>query len=289
MKTKTKKNIKEKNNKKNTMKGGAYAMIKQNFKKITGDDICDLSLDYLSQLEKTAYSPNKMLKKADESEFLIKEDQGFKKNISINLKTFCGSSKGNRYLKFCSNLFSCLKEPILIYEVLNDIFDLNIKKNPKLKSLYNQKKKFKAGLTINEFYETEKKSRSETIAMFLVKVLFKSINEYELKHPPKYKSPTDSIFLKENIILVLKNVGINVNIKTEKVDQLKEKILNNESSIIDYYMTRLSSITDEQSVRELKEKKSSSFLFIVIGLFFGTIFLRSNFFDSRPGISGSIT
>lgn len=285
---KTKKNIK-KLNKKNSMKGGAGAMLKQNLKKAAGDDTCDLSIDYLNQLEKTSYKPEKLMKRAEESEFLRKENPGFKKMFSINLKTFCASSVGNRYLKFCSNLFSCLKEPILVYEVLNDIFDLNIKNQPKLKALYNQKKKLTAGLTVDDFYDIEKKTRSETTAMFFVKVLFKTINQYELKHPPKDKSPTDSIFLKEKIIIVFKNVGIDIDIKNETVEKLKEKILGSESAISDYYSSRIFSTSDEQGVRELKDKKSGSFIFLVIGIFLSTLALKSNFFDAPPGIVGSVT
>lgn len=285
LKMKTKKNIRNnKCKKKKSMKGGAGSMMQQTLKTAFGDDTCNLSLDYLIEQEKYSYNPNKMLKKAIKSDFLIKENPAFKKLFIINLRTFCGSSRENKYLKFCSNLFSCIKEPILLYEVLNDIFDLDIDKQPELKTLFKN-----TGLTLEDFYENEKKSRTETMAMFLVKVLFKTINKYELKHPPKNKSPTNNIYLKEKILLVLKNVGLDVDIKTETVEKLKEKILSKELAINDYYSSRLFSDDYEQGVKKLKEEKSDSYILIVIGLLLGTIVLRSNLFDSPPGIGGSIS
>ena len=286
---KTKKNIKKKNNKKKSMKGGAGAMMQQAIKTTAGDDTCDLSLDYSNLLEKSSYIPEKMLKKAEGSEFLRKENPQFKKMFSVNLRAFCGSSKGNRYLKFCTNIFSCIKEPILLYEVLNDIFDLNIKKQPKLKALFKKKQNFIAGLSIDDFYKKEKEDRAETMAMFLVKALFRTINQYEQIHPPTNKSPTETIFLKEKILLVFENVGLNIDIKKESVEDLKQKILKQEGAITDYYSSRIFSTDDEQGIREMKDKKNGSFIFIVVGLFLSTLALQTNFFDAPPSIGGSVT
>ena len=96
----------------------------------------------------------------------------FKNIFKKHMKTFCGSSRETKYLKFCSNLFNCVKAPRLFYEVMNDIFDLDMGDAPKLKKIYDKKKKNNPELTKEAFYKEEKESRAEGVSNFVVKVLF---------------------------------------------------------------------------------------------------------------------
>ena len=121
--------------------GQPAAAAAEQLQKIIGDDKCDLTVPYVGNLEKVSYDPAKLMKKLEKTDLLEKEGPEFQTMFKKNMKSFCASSKENKYLKFCSNLFNCVKEPRLFYEVLNDIFDLDIKDSPKLKNFYKQKKK----------------------------------------------------------------------------------------------------------------------------------------------------
>ena len=285
--SKKRKNYKQKY----TKKGGAGLadMAKTQLNKIVGNDKCDLSVDYISGLEKTSYSPQKMLGKLEKTELLEKENPPFKKLFKKNMTSFCGSSKENRYLKFCSNLFNCVKTPKLFYEVMNDIFDLDIKDSPKLKNLYEKKKKITPTFDEEQFYNEEKGFRSESVSLFFVNVIFKTINEYEEKYPPKNKSPIEAIFLKQKFLDMFKNFGMDIKIKTETIETFKSKILDKETAISDYYTARVLKSDDKQNLNENKDDRSSSFIFILIGGLLTTLIIRSDIFSAPPGIMGSVT
>ena len=270
-KKRTRKNLKRYNKKKkvitrkkNNKKGGAMAMAKAQVQKMAGDDKCDLSIPFVNGLEKASYSSQKMLQKLEETDLLSKETQEFKTMFTNNMRNFCGRDDNTKYLKFCSNLFNCVKEPRLFYEVLNDIFDLDIKYNPKLKSLYNKKKKsIQQNLSLEDFLKEEKDSRAQAVSEFLVKVLFKTITDFELKHPPSDKDPTNNIFLKEKFKNLFTNINISTDFAKETAADLKKKIMDKETVIGDYYTAKILKGDEDQSLNENKDERSSNFILFV--------------------------
>ena len=300
MKINSKKNTKNIKNTKNKIKtkskknktGGAAAMINQQKKKIMGNDNdrCDLSKPYLNDVEKAFFSPNKLFNKIDNSDLLTKEKEEFKKIFKINMRGFCSDTKSNQYLKFCSNLFNCIKEPKLFYEVLNDIFDLEIKDAPKLKDLYKRKKQITKDLTLEDFYKQETKERARSISLFLIKVLFKTINQYEAKHPPEKINPTHTILLKSRFEILFSDIKILIDFKNETTENLTKKILDKKDIIQDYYTNKLFSSDLEESDRANKEHDGgASFILIIVGGFLSMALLNTNMFNAPPQISGSIT
>ncbi len=269
--------------------GQPAAAAAEQFQKIIGDDKCNLTVPYVSNLEKTSYSPDKLMKKLEKTDLLEKEDPEFQNMFKKNVKGFCATSGENKYLKFCSNLFNCVKEPRLFYEVLNDIFDLDIGDSPKLKNFYKTKKKLNPDLNKDDFYKQEKETRAEAVSAFLVNVVFKTINDFETKNPPKNKDPTDKIFLKPKFEDLFKNISISINFQTETIPNLKKKILDKETIIGDYYTARVFSSDDKQSLNENKDKRGDTFIFLVIGGFLTTLFLRMDFFAAPPELPGSIS
>jgi hypothetical protein len=291
MKTKkNKKNISKNNIKNKSKKGGGMGTLaKKQLQTMTGDDTCDLSIPYLSTLEKTSYDTKKMLKKIEETDLLKKENQEFKNIFKVNLTYFCGRKTDTKYLKFCSNLLNCVKEPRLFYEVLNDAFDLDISSSPKLKALYKKQLQINKSLTKEDFYKEEKEQRILAISNFLVRVLFKSINDFEKKFQPNNKSPSDTIFLKEKFLDLFKDINLRINIKTIDVDELKEQLMKKETAISDYYTSRVFSKDDLQSINENKDERKPTFIFIVIGGLLTTLLLKLNLFGAPPNIGGSIS
>lgn len=289
----TKKHSKKKiiTKKRHNKKGGGQpaAAAAERFQQIIGDDKCDLTVPYVGKLEKTSYSPDKLMKKLEKTDFLEKENPQFQTMFKKNIKLFCASSKENKYLKFCSNLFNCIKEPRLFYEVLNDIFDLDIADSPKLKNFYKTKKKINPDLVLDDFYKLEKETRAEAVAAFLINVLFKTINDFEAKNPPKNKNPTDNIYLKKKFEDLFNNISISVNFQTETIPDLKKKILDKETIIGDYYTAKVFSSDDKQSLNENKDERGGTFIFLVVGGFLLTLFLRTNFFAAPPKLPGSIS
>jgi hypothetical protein len=269
--------------------GQAIAAAKEQFQKITGDDKCDLTVPYVGNLEKVSYDPAKLMKKLEKTDLLEKEGPEFQTMFKKNMKKFCGNSKENKYLKFCSNLFNCVKEPRLFYEVLNDIFDLDINDSPKLENFYKKKKKLTPDLSTDDFYKQQKELRCEAVSEFLVNVIFKTINDFESKNPSKDKNPTDNIFLKKKFETLFVNIQVSVNFKKETVEDLKKKLLDKETVIGDYYTASVFSSDDNQSLNENKDERSGNFIFIVIGGILTTLFLKMNFFAAPPTLTGSIS
>jgi hypothetical protein len=269
--------------------GAAGAAAKEQLQKIIGDDKCDLTVPFINNLEKVSYGPEKLMKKLEKTDLLQKEGPEFQTMFKKNMKTFCASSKENKYLKFCSNLFNCVKDPRLFYEVLNDIFDLDISDSPKLKNFFKSKRKINRNLTKEAFYIQEKESRAEAVSEFLIKVIFKTINDFEAKNPPKEKNPTDNIFLKKKFETLFINISIKVDFKTETVPDLKKKILDKENIIGDYYTAKVFSGDDKQSLNENKDKRGDTFLFLVIGGILTTLVLKMNLFGAPPNLPGSIS
>lgn len=280
---------KKRMSKKKNLNGGAMAMATEQLKKIGGTDRCDISVDYIKGLEKALYSPDKLIKKLETSEFLAEENKEFKVLFKKNLKLFCGTSTANKYLKFCSNLFNCIKAPRLFYEVMNDIFDLDISSQPKLKTLFKQKQILSPTMTQDDFFKEEKNTRAEAVASFFVKVVFKTFIDFEKRHPPTKKTPADNIFMKDKLLSMFNDIGININVPSEDVETLKEKILSKESAITDNYMARVFKEDDQQNLNENKDKRNPTFIFLVIGGFFLTVILRSNIFSAPPALEGSIS
>lgn len=290
-KLKNTQNINKKSYIKNKI-GGAGAMIQQQLKKIQGTDSdkCDLSKSYLNDTEKTFFSSNKMLNKIDKSDLLNKENDEFKTIFKRNMKVVCGDSNQNKYLKFCSNLLNCIKEPRFFYEVLNDIFDLDIKDTPKLRDLYKRQSKISKDLTLEDFYKQEKESRAHSISLFLTKVLFKTINQYEEKYPPTELNPANTILLKPRFEKLFTELKITVDFKNETTENLTKKILDKQDVIQDYYMDKLFSADLEESDRANKAHDGgASFILIIVGGFLSMALLNTNIFNAPPQISGSIT
>ena len=229
-----------------------------------------------------------MLEKLKTTNLLSKENPQFKKLFTKHMTSFCGASKDNRYLKFCSNLLNCVKTPVLFYEVMNSIFDLDIEESSKLKLLYKNKKKLVTGLKEADFYNEEKQSRAQSISLFFINVIFKTINKYEEKYPPKNKSLIEAVFLKPKFLDMFKNLGMDINIKTETSETLSSKILGKEDAITDYYMAKVLKPENTQNINENKDDRSGSFIFIIISGIFITLFLRSDILNAPPGIMGSI-
>lgn len=290
LKKKNIKNISKKSKKISNKKGGGLGTLaKKQLQTMTGDDTCDLSIPYLSTLEKTSYDTKKLLKKIEETDLLKKENKEFKNLFKVNLTYFCGRKTDTKYLKFCSNLLNCVKEPRLFYEVLNDAFDLDISFSPKLKALYKKQLQINKSLTKEDFYKEEKEQRILAISNFLVRVLFKSINDFEKKYPPNNKSPSDTIFLKNKFLDLFKDINLSINIKTINVDELKEKLMKKEIAISDYYTSRVFSKDDLQSINENKDERSPTFIFIVIGGLLTTLLLKLNLFGAPPNLGSSIS
>ena len=64
-------------------------------------------------------------------------------------------------------------------------------------------------MTQDDFYKQEKETRAEAVAeLHKLKTVFKTINDFEAKHPPKNKDPTDKIFLKKKLEDLFKNMEI---------------------------------------------------------------------------------
>ena len=80
-----------------------------------------------------------------------------------------------------------------------------------------------------------------------------------------------------------------MNFKKETVEDLKKKLLDKETVIGDYYTASVFSSDDKQSLNENKDERSGNFIFIVIGGFLTTLFLKMNFFAAPPTLTGSIS
>ena len=200
------------------------------------------------------------------------------------MNNFFAENNKSEYLKFCTNLFGCIKEPNIFYEVLNDVIDVSVK-YPKIKELFDKKKKEKPYIEEGEFINEHKKERAKGMASFMVEALFKSINEYEKKHGEN--APNHTVNLKNDFKQLFSDLKINIDYKSETVDSLTNKIIDKENVIKDYYDSKLLS-DDSESINENKDKRSPTFLIFIIGLIGTLITIETGLFEAPPGILGGV-
>jgi hypothetical protein len=284
------KNNKSKQSKKFTGGGlGLANLMQKGINKATGEkEKCNLALDYYSKFEAKLYSKSKLLNKLEKLEFIKLEPELFKKIFKSNLENFCVTIESKRNLKFCSNLLNCLKDSTKFYEVLYDVFNVD-EKQPLTKQLYNAKKKLTRELSMVKFIEDEKKLRVETMARFLIDVLFQSIIKYEKKHPPEKKIPQNALVFKKNLEKLFKNLDMDFDLKKITKDEFLKLLKEKEVTIMDYYTSRVSKGNAAISTIENKDKRTPTFLKLIAGVVISVIIVETGWFDAPPGVPGGIS
>ena len=249
---------------------------------------CNLAVDYYGKMEQGLYSEQKLMEKVKKLEFIKEEPKLFTTLFTKKLKTFCVTKNSKRYLKFCSNLLNCLKGPSKFFEILNDMFDLD-PKAPLIKQMYKTKKSVDSTLTNEKFIENEKNLRVETVAKFLVEVVFSAIIDYEKKHPPEKKVPIHALFLKDKLLELFKKINIEFDLKKITSDELTQIFKDKEIAIIDFYSSRSDESMETQDSIENKDERFPTFIAIVAGLLLSIVVIESELFDAPPGVPGGIS
>jgi hypothetical protein len=282
-----KKNFSTKTNirKSKKMHGGALKAIA---KAAGQNEKCNLAIDPYSKNESKLYSGKKLEKKLKKLPFIKAEQQLFQDRFKENLNAICVKEETGKYLKFCSNLLNCMKAPNKFYEVLHDVFNID-EKQPLTKQLYDNKKKLVPGLSMNKFIEDEKKARIKAMAKFMVDVIFKSIIEYERKHPPEKKNPQHVLGLKTKLDKLFKDLNMDFDLKKINEQDLIKVLNEKEVSIIDYYQARTSAGTEKIDTISNKDKRTPTFLKIFIGLIASIVIIETGWFDAPPGVPGGIS
>ena len=286
-----KRNVNNKKSKKSKkLSGGGLAGVMQKgFMKATGqNEKCNLAVDPYSLLESKLYNRKKLNKKVEKLQFIKSEPELFKKLFTQNLNSYCVELSGKRYLKFCSNLLNCLKAPSKFYEVLYDTFNVD-EKQPLTKQLYNNKKKLNSSLTMEKFIEGEKKLRLQAMAGFMIEVIFKSIIQYERKHPPEKKIPQHALVFKDKLTGFFKDINMDFDLKKISQGNLEKLLLDKEVSIMDYYTSRTSAGTESISTVDNKDKRTPTFLKIFLGVIASIVIIETGWFDAPPGVPGGIS
>ena len=249
---------------------------------------CNLAIDFTGNLESKLYSPQKLSRTLLKLKFTKNEPELFKKFFNANASEFCVKLDSKRHLKFCSNLFNCLKNAQKFYEVLYDIFNIT-DKQPLTKQLYENKKKQDKSLTMEKFLKDEKKLRIKTMSAFVVDVIFKSVKQYERKHPPKTAPPDKKLVFKEKFIKFFENIGFEI--KEMKIDknEFEKLLIDKEVSIVDYYLTRTSPDDASTSTVSNQDKRAPTFLKLLVGAVGAILLIQTGWFDSAPGVPGGIS
>lgn len=251
---------------------------------------CELMVKSVNKFaDKSLYTEAKLLKKLESVEFIKHEPQGFKEMFSRNLKSFCVTEKNGYHLKFCYNLVSCLKRPHLFFEMLNDLVSVD-EKNDFVKKLYNQKKSAGEQIDIVDLLEEEKTERCKAMADFLINVVFKSINEYEKKHPPNNKkSDKHKIFIKDKLEDLFRRMMLDIDIRSVDNNYLADQLKNKTQLIKDFALTRDLTVEDTADIIKNKDKRSSMFIGLVVSLLLSVITIESGIFDAPPGVSAGVS
>tara|TARA_B100001057_G_scaffold499366_1_gene609733 strand:+ start:597 stop:1550 length:954 start_codon:yes stop_codon:yes gene_type:complete len=251
---------------------------------------CELMVKSVNKFaDKSLYTEKKLMKKLESVEFIKYEPQGFKEMFSRNLKAFCVTEKNGYHLKFCYNLVSCLKRSHLFFEMLNDLVSVD-EKNDFVKKLYNQKKKAGEQVDMADLVEEEKTERCKAMADFLINVVFKSINEYQKKHPPNSKkSDKNKIYIKNKLEDLFRRMMLDIDIKSVDNDALANELKNKTQIIKDFARTRDLTVEDTADIIKNKDKRSSMFIGLVVSLLLSVITIESGIFDAPPGVSAGVS
>jgi hypothetical protein len=251
---------------------------------------CELMVKSVNKFaDKSLYTDKKLMKKLESVEFIKYENQGFKEMFSKNLKAFCVTEKNGYHLKFCYNLVSCLKRPHLFFEMLNDLVSVD-KKNDFVKKLYNQKKKAGEQVDMADLLEEEKTERCKAMADFLINVVFKSINEYHKKHPPKLqKNDKHKIFIKDKLDDLFRRMMLDIDMSSVDNNYLANELKNKTQLIKDFALTRDLTVEDTADIIKNKDKKSSMFIGLVASLLLSVITIESGIFESPPGVPAGVS
>merc|ERR1712070_813875 len=100
----------------------------------------------------------------------------------------------------------------------------------------------------------------------MVNVIFKSIVEYEKKHPPEKKNPQHALGLKKKLEKLFKDLNMDFDLKKINESDLIKILNEKEVSIIDYYQARVSGGTEQIDTISNKDKRTPTFLKIFFGL-----------------------
>ena len=142
---------------------------------------------------------------------------------------------------------------------------------------------------MEKFLKDEKKLRIKTMSAFVVDVIFKSVKQYERKHPPKTAPPDKKLVFKEKFIKFFENIGFEI--KEMKIDknEFEKLLIDKEVSIVDYYLTRTSPDDASTSTVSNQDKRAPTFLKLLVGAVGAILLIQTGWFDSAPGVPGGIS